>query len=248
MIKALNQRLYHKMQCAQITEYRPAVSSFISLHTHFMKIFSYLTALVALLAFTHQSLAQSRKAGAAYYKKDSLTKVHYGIKAGVNLNQVTGAETYKPDFTPGFSGGGFIASTRKWIGFRADAMISSSRYNLVDDSSFTNAHFNIINADITALLEIQIIPSLWLQVGPQFSTFISVSQKPDAPNSLDPKNYFTANNFSAVGGLELRLPYNLALGARYVYGFSDIRSDIATVTTEAWNTRTIHTYIGYRFK
>lgn len=215
-----------------------------------MKISYYVAALVAVLLFSNSSFAQSRnkRYDSTYYKKDTLIKVHYGIKAGVNLNQITGTETYKQDFTPGFSGGGFIASTRKWIGFRADAMISSSRYNLVDDSSFTNAHFNIINADIVALLEIRIIPRVWLQLGPQFSTFISVSQTPDAPNSLDPKTYFTANNFSAAGGIEVRLPYNFDLGARYVHGFSDIRSDIATVTTEAWKTRTIHTYLAYRFK
>ena len=158
-----------------------------------MKIFSYLTALIALSAFTHQSFAQSRKAGAAYFRKDSLTKVHYGIKAGVNLNQVTGKETYKPDFTPGFSGGGFITSTRKWIGFRADAMISTSRYNLVDDSSFTDAHFDIINADIAALLEIQIIPSLWLQVGPQFSTFISVSLDSVPANKVTETEFSSSN-------------------------------------------------------
>jgi len=215
-----------------------------------MKLNLFLAAAIALLlcsTLSYAAPARRKYVDTATYKKDTLTKVSYGIKAGLNMNQISGTETYKQDYVPGFSGGVFIASTRKKVGFRADAMVSSSRYNLVDDSSHHNAYFSLLYADITAVLEVQVLPWLWVHAGPQVSAFISVTEKPNS-GGLDPKNYFASPNFATVGGVELRLPKKIILGARYVYGISDIRSDIATITTQAWTTKTIHAYIGYRIK
>ena len=183
-----------------------------------------------------------------YYRKDTLTKVHYGLKIGANFNQIGGDSTFKKDYTPGFAAGGFIASERKRLGIRAEVMVSSARYNIKNDSSNNDAYFSVLYADINALLEFAIIPKvLWIQAGPQFSSFITVSQHPEG--KLEAHNRFSSSDFSAVGGLEARFAKHFSVGARYVYGFSDLRSDISiNSTSQEWKTNSIHIYAGYTLK
>lgn len=204
---------------------------------------------LALLAFAvmmaNLVYAQSR-IDSMRFKKDTLTKVCYGIKAGANMNSIMGDSTYKKGMTPGFAIGGFVSSDRKKLGVRAEVMISSSKYDIKDDSFHHNSYFSLLNADIVALAEYEIAKGLWLQAGPQFSTFISVNENPSL--GIDPRNYFKANNFGGVLGLEYRASKHIHAGARYVQGLSNIRSNIATNTGQSWMTSTIHLYVGYRIK
>ncbi len=211
-----------------------------------------LTILLAALSFPGIIYAQSapiEPADSLYMHKDTLTKVSYGIKLGANFNQITGNETFKQDFSPGIAGGIFVVSTKKKWGIQAEAMISSARYNLQLETgdSLRTTYFSFINADIAVMLEYELLPKIWIQAGPQFSTFISI--KDIAPNNtLDPINYFQSSNFSGVLGLDARITKHFNAGVRYIYGISNLRSGMSVFTSEAWMTRTIHAYIGYRFK
>jgi hypothetical protein len=84
--------------------------------------------------------------------------------------------------------------------------------------------------------------------GPQFSSLVSLKDLNNASN--DVKSSFKSGNFSAVIGAELRV-MKLTVGARYLLGLTDINNVSASSATnasnEAWKTRTVQLYLGFRF-
>jgi hypothetical protein len=65
---------------------------------------------------------------------------------------------------------------------------------------------------------------------------------------------FTSGEFSAVLGVEGKLPYHLVVGGRYIYGLSNINNHSAIsngtsiISDEAWYNRSAQIYVGYTFK
>jgi Outer membrane protein beta-barrel domain len=196
----------------------------------------------ALLFIGHTHAQSSRDSAYRYRAKDTLSKVSYGIKLGAQFNQITGNLDFQQSYVPGIVGGAFIASTRKKWGIQADALVSTSRYN----SDSGGSYFSIVYINIEVLPEYEIIHNLWLQLGPAFSSFISVNRTPTTP--IDAKNYFQQRDFSGVIGLEAKLPKHFIVGAHYILGLSNIKNDLLSATSQSWMTRSIDAYIGYRFK
>jgi hypothetical protein len=94
-------------------------------------------------------------------------------------------------------------------------------------------------------VEYKIVPRLWVQAGPQFNVLLSA--KSDNKLYDDPKKFFNTSSLNIVGGLEARLPAHLVAGARYILGLTDINNPSGSRTNEAWRTRTIQAYLGFRF-
>lgn len=183
-----------------------------------------------------------------YNKKDTLSKVTYGVKVGANFSQLQGADIFTKGYTPGVAGGLFVASTRKKWGIAAEGMVSTAKYNLqtIPSDSLKISYFNIFYADVAVLVEFEVVPKIWIQVGPEISLLMSVSKSPSG--GLDPGNYFQSRNFAGAGGVEAQVLKHFNVGGRYLYGFTDIKSQIAPLSNSAWMTSAIHVYVGYRFK
>lgn len=207
-----------------------------------MKRILILTVLFTAVLFINQTQAQ--RVDTFSHVKDTLTKVSFGVKLGAQFNQIQGSETFQQGYVPGVVGGAYIASTRKKWGVQAEALVSTSRYNLLNDSSNNGAYFSVAYVNIAAMPEYEIMKHIWIQLGLQFSTFISVTRDPAQP--LDAKNYFQPKEFSGVAGVEVRLRKNFTAGARYIYGFSNIRNTFDSSTTQSWTTRSAQVYVGYR--
>jgi hypothetical protein len=199
-----------------------------------------LSALALVILYTGIANAQTNPIG-LLTPADTLSVVGVGLKASVDYNQITGKTSFKDANTMGFSAGGFAYVERKKIGVRVEGLVRYTTYHL-QDTFFNGGTFTNISIDFPVLFEYNFLPHTWMQVGPQFNTLVSVTYDHGTPE-VDPRSFFQTDNFSGIVGLEYRLPYKLTVGARYTYGFSNIR---ASESPEKWNTSAIQAYLGLK--
>ncbi|MCW3123212.1 MAG: hypothetical protein JWQ38_2704 [Flavipsychrobacter sp.] len=196
-----------------------------------------LTALSAALLFSNSSEAQIP--GVSKVTK-ALPKVDLGIKIGGNFQQTTGA-FFNQSMKPGITGGAFVGVSKNKIGVQAEALIRTAKIDVAGAVSGSSS-VNTMALDIPIMFEYKFIPRLWVQVGPQFSQMLSAKN-----GSTDVKSNFNTTEFSAVLGLQAILPAHFVVGARYVYGLTDINNTSVTGFNDAWKNRAIQAYVGFRF-
>ena len=184
----------------------------------------------------------------------STTKIDLGIKLGVNMDKLSG-NSWDNGYKAGFLGGAYLGVRASRIGVQVEAFYSQSNYTVsghnfydlysafyqnVADSA-KKGSFKVSYMNIPVLFEIKLMPYVWLQVGPQYSAVLSVS---DGDNMLtDAKKVFKSGTVSGVVGVDIKLPFHLDLGARYILGFSDVNN---TNASDSWNNRTLQVHLGYR--
>jgi hypothetical protein len=103
-----------------------------------------------------------------------------------------------------------------------------------------------VNTDyiaIPVMLRIMPVKVLSLEAGPQFS-FLTKAKVEDGE---DIKDQLKKNDFGVAFGAGLHLPMGFNLGARYIYGFTNI----SEATTEEFESniknRTFQVYVGWTF-
>ena len=168
-----------------------------------------------------------------------IPKVDLGIKVGANFQQLTGTLSDNA-YKAGVVGGVFVGVHTEKIGVQAEGLIKTVKFSAASGSS---GYINALYLDVPVLFEYKIVPRLWIQLGPQFSTMLSAKDN----NSTDVKTMFKSSDISGVAGLQAVLPLHLVAGARYVMGFSDVNAHTVAGATETWNNRSIQVYVGFRF-
>jgi len=209
---------------------------YICKKTHCMKRPFLLTALAATLFFTINSNAQPVVGTVTKI----LPKLTIGIKAGANMQTVTGTNAWKSNYNPGIVAGAFVGVTKNKLGVQGEVLVRSAKFDV--SSGFGGGTIKSVSLDVPVLLEYRLVSRLWIQLGPQFSSMMSAKN-----GSNDVKNNFNTSEFSGVLGLQANLPLHLTAGARYVLGLTDVRNSSVNYTTEAWNNRSIQLYVGFRF-
>ncbi len=195
-----------------------------------------LTTLSAALLFSTTSQAQIP--GVSKVTK-ALPKVDLGIKAGASFNQMTGsalAQSYKA----GIVGGAFVGVYKNKIGVQAEGLVRSARFDFSGTAS--GSYVKTVSLDIPLMFEYKLIPRLWVQVGPQFSTVLSAKDN----TGTDFKSKLNTTDISAVAGLQVKLPVHLVAGVRYIMGFTDANNTGFSALGE-WKNRSIQAYVGFRF-
>ena len=196
-----------------------------------------LTTLLAGLLFSSQVNAQIP--GVSKVTK-ALPKVTLGLKLGLNMQQISGAPAYSNSYMPGILGGAFLSVRKNKIGGRVEGLIKTAK---IDITGPVPGHINTIAVDVPLLFEYRLIPRVCLQAGPQFTSLISAKDN----NSTDVKNSFNTSDFSGVLGAEVLLPLHLTVGARYILGFSDVKSSGVSGAGDSWKNRSIQLSVGFRF-
>jgi hypothetical protein len=202
-----------------------------------------------ILFLTTGAYAQSMHRDTAYgphtiIVKDSIPKAKIGAKIGASSNGLTGNLAFKQAYTTGITAGVYAEFRKKWYGLQMEAQVATATHQL-QDSFINGGKMNFIYLDIPVLFECRLFPGLWLQAGPQIGTLVSVTQHPST--IVDPKTLFESNNFSAVIGLEAKLPRHLSVGARYVAGLTNINNGDVLNPAQAWRTTNVQFYIGFQF-
>jgi hypothetical protein len=172
----------------------------------------------------------------------ALPKVTLGLKLGANFQDLNSNSTFQNSYKGGVVGGAFVGITKNKWGVQVEGLVKTVKYAVSD--AIRNAGGNDINTvylDVPVLLEYKLVPRLWVQLGPQFSDLMSAKN-----SNTSVKNDFNTSDFSGVLGLQAILPLHFIIGARYVYGFSNINKN-NLLNSDALYNRSFQIYLGWRF-
>ncbi len=206
-----------------------------------MKQSFFVTLFLVVILFS--AVAQAQIPGVSKVTKE-IPKVVLGLKAGANFQNLNSNSTFANSYQGGIVAGAFLGLTKNKWGIQVEGLIKTVKYSFIDSvlGNTGNKDINTINLDVPVLLEYKLIPRLWVQVGPQFSSILSAKN-----GSTDVKTSFNSTDYSGVLGLQLVLPVHFVLGARYVLGLSDINNKSVSGYTDSWHNRSFQAYLGWRF-
>lgn len=145
--------------------------------------------------------------------------IRLGIKAGVNYANQTGSEitinstNYKTDAITSYHAG-LVAEIRLLESFAIQPELLYSTKGATYKNAIVEFENKLGYISIPVIMKIGLSKSISLELGPQASFLLSES------NEFDYKNTETFE-FSAVGGLGLKVTKNLFLQARYGLGLTD---------------------------
>ncbi len=184
-------------------------------------------------------------------------KAQFGVKAGLNMQQISGT-LWEKSYATGAHGGFWARIHKNNIGVRAEILASSTRYNcsgfdsagkhypFIADSAGNKGDFSALYLDIPVMLEYTFAERISVQAGVQYSNLISLNNlTPLKPNY---KTLFVPGEFAFVGGIEINLPYNFSIGGRYKHGLSNVNNEIISNSVDAWKTTGIQVFICYKIK
>jgi hypothetical protein len=171
----------------------------------------------------------------------------FGIKAGANLNKLSGV-SFSDAYNLSYQAGGFIEiDFNKKFGIQPEILFSQSQTNTV--SGFNNIYTGISNAisgtavkynqlSIPILLRYNLGKVLTLNAGPQYS--IVMNQSETLLNNG--KQAFKNGDFALVSGLQLNLG-TLRIYGRYNIGLNNL-NDIDN--KDQWKSQQMQLGLGFK--
>lgn len=181
-------------------------------------------------------------------------EIDLGIKAGMNFTRISG-KSWSGGYRSGVLGGAFASLGVKKIGGQAEVLIATTSMtgngsyfkerglllNSVDSSS--TGSFGATYLYIPILLNLKLFGNASIQLGPQYTSLLSVKDK-DGFLNKPAANIFNTSDFAGVVGIQLNLPLRLNAGVRYTFGLSDLNIDSAG---EQWKSSSIQLHLGFSF-
>jgi len=185
--------------------------------------------------------------------------VDLGIKLGANFTNIDG-KYWENGYKANLLGGAFLGINGKRLGVQVEGIFSQATYVTGDKfndiysdflqtgkDSIKGGNFRVNYLSIPVLLNIKLFSRATIQLGPQFSGVVSVTDKDELVK--DASELFKSS-FDGVIGLWIDLPFRLNIGARYVIGLSNINktdgmSSAGQQIDDAWKQRTLQLHIGY---
>lgn len=173
----------------------------------------------------------------------------FGVKAGVNLSNMSNGMDFNPDFKmgSGFRVGGLVnlrwgqrtensLPGTGWFGLQPELMYSMQQVGTADKS------FKLNIIQVPVMVKIYPTTQLSFEVGPEFSYVISAS-----PNEMnfDGAQIKTGDikglNMGIGAGLSYDFDMGLTVGARYSYGFNKMAKNLD------WKASNIQVTVGWLF-
>ncbi|RYD52695.1 MAG: PorT family protein [Sphingobacteriales bacterium] len=179
-----------------------------------------------------------------------------GLKLGANLSQLNGT-SWEDGYKANILGGVYAGATAVRMGVQAEAFFTQTSftssgktakdfytnyYNDLKDSA-KSGRYRLNQLSVPILFQLKVVGPLWLQIGPQFTANLSVSDKENLLKN--PDDIFRKSNIEGVIGASAKLPFKLQVGARYVLGLTDVNN--ADKVQENWKQRSFQIHVGYSF-
>jgi hypothetical protein len=167
----------------------------------------------------------------------------FGIKAGANINKLTG-EAFSDQFSFGYHAGvfGTIGMGKHWA-LQPEVLFSQVN---IDTASNVSAIYNfdpnklsqiqMSYLSIPLLLEYKLSKSIAIQAGPQYSILLNQNE------SLvqNGKDAFKMGDFAVLGGIEVKVS-SLRIYGRYAVGLSNINN---LDNQDQWKSQSIQVGLG----
>ncbi len=198
----------------------------------------------------------------SYAERRDRDKVDVGLKVGVNFNQVNG-DYWNNGYKANLMAGAYLFYKGGMAGISIEPLYTQSTFvtgqgfgDLYADfyqstaDTIQKGTFQLNYYNVPVLLNIKILPRIWLQLGPQFSGVLSVK---DNDHLLkDAESFFSKAMISGVGGLWINLPAGITISGRYVLGLNDININSNTMTNnktieDQWKQKMLQVGIGFTF-
>lgn len=176
--------------------------------------------------------------------------VKYGIKAGLNLSNISNDMTFDPEFSMG--AGYHVAAliNLHWGQRTASSLPGTGLWGLQPEIMYTNNTVKSNGGDIKlnyikvpVMLKIYPLSALSFEVGPEFSYLLSASPKSVKTDGATVKvSQCKGFNFGAGAGAAYEFDFGLMIGARYSMNFTDLGKNLK------WkNNSTIQISVGWLF-
>jgi Outer membrane protein beta-barrel domain len=221
------------------------------------RILSIVIIILALFFYT-QTKAQIFSGDPNRPADSTLPKGEFGLKLGGQMQSMSG-QFWKNDYQAGILGGFWVRMHKNKFGVRVEVLVSTFRLNSgkIPDSS-GNLVYSIADTlgnkgdfrgtylDVPVMLEYSILSSLLLQAGIQYSNMIALTNLTALKGNY--QDQFIHGEFAGLIGLEVKLPLNFSVGARYKYGFSDNNNAAVSLATDHWKTNAVQLFACYKIK
>jgi len=156
-------------------------------------------------------------------------KVEIGLKAGLNLAELSGNDNVAGDNITAFHGGAYGLIKISKIGIQPEVLFSKRGNDEVD----------LGYLDIPVMLKFYVAGGLNLQAGPQFGVLLNAEDSDGA----DVKGLLKSSDMSAAVGAGVDLPMGLSVTGRYIIGISDVNDSVGGGEIKG---NTFQFSVGYR--
>ena len=182
-----------------------------------------------------------------------------GAKVGLNFNKIEN-KNWQDEYSTNPNAGLFLALNGKRWGIQVEGLWTMN--TMVTDTSFAGLYnqyfratkdslstgkFTFHSFSVPVLLNYKLSQVLWIQVGPQYNSLLSVLDKDDLIESG--RTIFRDGSLSAVGGLWLNIGRvgpipKFNIGGRYIFGISNL-NELGDETK--WRNQRIQVHVGIGF-
>ncbi len=146
----------------------------------------------------------------------------FGVKAGLNLSNVTG-DVSGNSVKAGFQAGGFV-EFKVSEKFSVQPEVLYSLQGAKYDEEGTNVDFNLSYFNIPVMAKYYVADGFSLEAGPQLGFLLSAKAKGGGV-TVDVKDSFESIDFGMNVGAGYDITDRFSIGARYGFGLSNIAKD-----------------------
>ncbi len=177
--------------------------------------------------------------------------IQYGIKAGINYNELKG-KNFESAYQSDWHLGGYLHLRGEKLGLGIEAIydkgryemrnlvLDAAQYHLIGDTSSSNAMLQVQKFQIPLYLMYK-ISVFHLMLGAVYE--MNLHMKDSEEMITDFKSGFENNYPSLMGGIWLDLTSKLNIGARYQMGIEDVNT---AAWNSEWRSREIQIHVGLR--
>ena len=176
----------------------------------------------------------------------------FGVKGGLNLSSVTGADATGAEAYSGMVAGGYLTlSLLPSLAVQPEILFSQKGWNASGDflgvPIVGKYRVNYLEIPVLAKFSFGVLVKPYVLVGPYFATRMSSTWEETAAGitlsgSMD--DYIKSSDMGFVLGAGVSTPIKLSFEARYSGGFSTISEELLGVTPD-WKNSNISVMVGY---
>lgn len=176
-------------------------------------------------------------------------KTRFGIKAGINLANVTiksSGLTVSPSSRIAPVGGIYVTLPIGIGGFQIQPeLLYSGQGYKIDGTEGGIGSTNYFVVPVLAKYSV-LSSGFAFYAGPQFGYLISAKETPTGGTSIDVKDGYKSTDIAGVAGVEYNFPIKLNLSARYQFGLSNVIKE--TSPDESLKNNSFTFTVGFNIK